>query len=111
MKKKSLLAVATLWCAVVLWACGSARQSTSTSTIPTGEAIVADGSIKIGKESAEKFCVGCHELPDPQSKSPRAFERIIPGMVKRHNNKFTSSPISPEIQSAIISFYVATAKN
>src|SRR5260370_23674552 len=76
--------------AVVIFSFDSCREKNRANTV--------ENDIADGKQLAAKYCVSCHQLPDPLLIDRQSWERgVLPAMAKRlHINSYMGHYFSDE---------------
>lgn len=110
--KKTLLAFAVI---AVVAACGTKKTGTTTEMVGPTQADVDRVQDKFpgytmaeldeGKKLYENNCALCHGLKKTNSESEEAWRKIVPGMVKKANNK-NGNAIDASGQEKILRYVV-----
>ena len=59
-----------------------------------------------GKSDYEKYCTQCHGLKRPSSKTEEKWDKIVPWMCKKNNEKPNLHHISDETQASILKYVI-----
>jgi cytochrome c5 len=95
---------------MILFACGTVKLIAPTQADADrgakkyGSMTLAD--LNRGKMIYEQNCNKCHSLKDPASKDEMKWGKIVPGMVKKVNNKAGEQLIDPQSQEVLLHYLV-----
>ena len=59
-----------------------------------------------GKSDYEKYCTQCHGLKKPSSETEEKWNKIVPWMCKKNNEKPNLQHISDETQASILKYVI-----